>query len=200
MNAYKTLDKLATQEEALVLQVESATGAAEARIAQLEQAGVFEIYHRVHTAYAQLLLDPASGMEALKRALFLQWYGWLEPLHLTGLRDVGVDEQWHVMQRVDQVVGYRQIDREFACMLDWYYSLTSWFFDDGIGLPAVGSYMERSTSKLDVAGGFPALRNFLQTRQPALELEDVFTPSSLVHRGQMGTYFLSMLLRILRLG
>ena len=66
------LDDLAALEEQLLLQVEHVTASTEA---QLERAGVFAAYRYVHTAYAELLLDPDCGMEALKRALFLQWCG-----------------------------------------------------------------------------------------------------------------------------
>ncbi len=183
-----TLDSLATEEERLLSHLVRGVS-----IAQLDQAGVFAAYRRVHTIYAGLLLDPINGAEALKRALFLQWYGWLEPLYITGIRDVDPDLQWQVMHRVDHTVGHGGIDLEFGCMLDWYNARTPWFFDEGEGLPAVGNYLARSHSLLDEGKGFPNLQTYLHTSHPTPALAVVFTPERLMHRGHMGTYFLSIL-------
>jgi hypothetical protein len=182
------LDDLAAEEEHLMGQIKHAT-----RRAQLEQAGVFTRYHRVHEAYALLLPEAGSGMEALKRALFLQWYGWLEPPYISGLLSVDADCQWRVMHRLDQVVGHGELDRELACMLAWYYSITEWFFDEGAGLPTVGDYLGRSHSVLDQGKGFSALQAYLRATHPPLTLAMAFSPTTLRCRGAMGAYFLQML-------
>ena len=56
--------------------------------AQLQSWGIYDEYREVHRAYAALIADPESGIEALKRALFLGWYDLGEPACLTGIFDL----------------------------------------------------------------------------------------------------------------
>ncbi len=81
------LDHLDREEQQLVAQLE--TVRASAGTAESEQF-VFDRYHAVHRAYSALLTNPACADEALKRALFLQWFMVAEPPFLSGIN--GLDE------------------------------------------------------------------------------------------------------------
>jgi hypothetical protein len=51
-----------------------ATGSMEDKCQQLADAGVFQAYEAIHRTYANAVSGTPSGLEALKRALFLGWY------------------------------------------------------------------------------------------------------------------------------
>lgn len=67
-----TIDELGKEEDKLIFQVECTQGTIEVMLEQLSTAGVFVAYKQVHSLYADLA---KNDNEALKRGLFLQWYG-----------------------------------------------------------------------------------------------------------------------------
>src|SRR4051794_34800233 len=83
-----TIQKLGIDEDCLLAVVEQACGLMAEKTEQLDHAGVFDQYRAVHAAYARLLTHPDDGLEALKRALFLQWIAQTEPASFTGVREV----------------------------------------------------------------------------------------------------------------
>ena len=93
------LDRLAGLEARLLEEVGRVTGLMEEKHARLEAAGVFRDYREVHREYARLAADGEA--EALKRALFLQWYALSEPACFTGVFEIFNSAQTLVAREVD---------------------------------------------------------------------------------------------------
>ncbi len=100
-----TVDELAAREQELLNVVNRMVGTIEEKAAQLQQAGIFDAYLRVHQDYVRLLHDPQQGREALKRALFLQWYAVSEPSAFTGLWELDQAAEEGVVQELDRLLS-----------------------------------------------------------------------------------------------
>ncbi|AMM51529.1 hypothetical protein TH61_10585 [Rufibacter sp. DG15C] len=78
---------------------------------------IFVAYKEVHSQYAVLAeLEP----EALKRALFLQWYAQVEPSDLSGICELDEDSELKVIQVLDNRIRAGTLDKELAWMLSYY--------------------------------------------------------------------------------
>ena len=162
-----TLAELATEEERLMAHVRSLTGSMEEKQAQLARDGVFDAYARVHTTYVDLAM--AGDMEALKRALFLQWYAVSEPGCFTGLWEMMPEAERCVLERVEQLVATDSLDSELVWMLPYYHSISDWYFDQQEGLPLLTEWLRERAHR-----GFPDG----EVQNPALD-----------GRGQMSEYW-----------
>ena len=116
----------------------------EEKQAQLARLGVFDDYARVHAAYA----DRAAGgdVEALKRALFLQWYAVSEPSCFTGLSGLEPEAEHHVLERLDGLASEDGFDSELEWMLPYYYAITDFHFDSHAGLPSLRRWLREHAS------------------------------------------------------
>lgn len=147
--------------------VTSLVGLMEEKQAQLARDGVFDAYARVHAAYADLAMQ--GDMEALKRALFLQWYAVSEPACFTGLWEVMPEPERCVLERIEHLVSTDSLESELVWMLPYYFSISDWYFELHEGLPALTAWLQERAH-----WGFPEE----QTRNPALD-----------GRGQMSAYW-----------
>jgi hypothetical protein len=168
-----TIQTLAIEEDRLLTVVEQARGLLEEKTGQLDHAGVFDQYRAVHTGYARLLTHSDDGLEALKRAIFLQWIAQIEPSCYTGVREVETAAAQWVIAAAQRRLADGPANTELAVMLRWYDSLTGWYF---------GQFAEMA-----------ALQRHLVDGEAPQQLADVFTEQSLANRGQMGQYWRSVL-------
>jgi hypothetical protein len=118
------LAELASREDALYQRVLTATGLMEEKHAQLQDWGIFDEYRDIHRFYAALIIDPKSGLEALKRALFLGWYDLSEPACFTGIFNLSAEVNRYVLAAVETKLGEGGLDLEMEWMLPFYYSIT----------------------------------------------------------------------------
>ena len=65
--------------------MEGLSGTVEDRQKKIRKQGIFDKYKDIHKEYVSLIEDKVYGFEALKRALFIQWIGYLEPSCFTGI-------------------------------------------------------------------------------------------------------------------
>ena len=166
-----TLSDLTAQEEHLMSRVALVTGQMEEKALQLKLGGVFVAYEQVHKEYVGLA-EQAGDLEALKRAIFLQWYAVSEPCCFTGLSELGEDVQKRALELLDQSVRRSQLDDEFRWMLAHYYNVSDYY--------------------LDRLEGFEALKEISRTTPGDLWLHAASPRSSLDGRGQMGAYWRSI--------
>src|SRR6476661_10490948 len=82
------LDAISGWEAAVVASIAGAHGTLDERDAQIERSGFYREYPAVLRAYHALFDDPASRLEALKRALFIVWYGGVEPPCHSAIREL----------------------------------------------------------------------------------------------------------------
>ncbi len=184
----RTMDELATYEDKLFPKVNQVVeamrrdeqysalqrkGTAESRVeAQLRQLGIIADYDDIYSAYVSNIAKPFDDKEALKRALFLQWYSNIEPTMLTGIGNLNKDLQGDVLKEIQRLLESKDADRELIWMLRWYDSITEWYFE--------------KFSNLSL------LQEFLQDKYPNIRLATIFTDESFVGRGQMGVYWQAM--------
>ena len=166
-----TLNELTLEENRLMAAVASATGLMEEKHAQLAEAHVFEAYARVHGAYVDLA-ERDGNKEALKRAVFLQWYALSEPSCFTGLFKVDDNAQRRAFEQVEFLLEKNELDDEFAWMLPYYYRITDYY--------------------LDRFKRFEKLKAFCIQNNRELWADSVPKRESLLGRGQMSRYWLSI--------
>ena len=127
---------------------------------------IYEEYEKIYSDYLAYY-KATNDLEALKRALFIQWYSVAEPGPLSGIGDIPHEKCEEVFGHVCSLIA-SEADIELKMMLSLMIDITEWFFDefengkrlrDMIGIP---HYEEIRT----------ALSGFLYS-----------------NRGQMGYYF-----------
>jgi len=148
----------------------------------------FKKYKAIHISYIELIKgdDASMKLEALKRALFIQWIGSLDPSFLTGIEfafeaedmadeTAGIElaEIRFVYEYLDQLIEEGTMDLELFEMLS-YYSHWEYIF-------------EREDFK-----DLNQLQHFVQTIDQNKSWSSSIKMRDLSHRGQMGLYFLSL--------
>lgn len=170
-----TLHDIAAEEERLVRIVEAASGTFEERVPFLERHGVFDAYAIVYRRYVELALE--GDIEALKRALFLQWYVVAEPYELTGLSDADEATMVSVLRAVNRRVVSGDLDAELRWMLPWYFMIADWYLRID------------STDVLEELGPFIALSRSQSSDIGAMALD----AAAFLGRGTMGYYWASVI-------
>lgn len=180
------LNALAAEEEALIVLVR--------RWQTLEGRGneldVYLRYTLIYRAYVDLAFngDSYERMEALKRALFIQWYSVAEPQFMSGIIYIGapIDDfaeldlrrELAILEHVQKFILGQAFDSELHWMMDWYYRIYDYYLTIE-SFPSIAPLIEylQSIVKID---------HWIVT---GLNLPDL---ESLVGRGQMSDYFVSM--------
>lgn len=164
------LNELALEECQILDKVRGIQGLIEQQEAELESSGIFDNYRGIYNKYVELAVQ--GDIEALKRALFLWWFDFVEPSFLTGLHEL---DGWEVLEQLETLASTNKLDKELKWMLPYYYLITDYYFD---------AILENE---------LPALRKFLdENKNTSLPCTD-FLSASLEGRGQMADYWLSIL-------
>jgi hypothetical protein len=121
-----TLGDLAIQENKLVQQVMNYNGPIESKSQGLMQSGVFSAYEKLHTHYTDFAIKH-SDVEALKRAIFIQWYSLAEPEFNSGIGNLNENVRLQALDEVQRLVLRKEVDLEFAWMLNCYFHITEFF-------------------------------------------------------------------------
>jgi hypothetical protein len=117
-NVVMMLTTLTNEEERLMTIVAQQAGSMEAKHQALERLGIFDTYATIHQAYADLACT-ANALEAVKRAIFLQWYASAEPACFTGIFNLHAQAEHHVVKCLNQHISDGTLDPESAAMLRW---------------------------------------------------------------------------------
>ena len=168
------LDAIAGWEAAILASIAGASGTLDDRHAQIVRSGLYGEYPAILAAYHALLAHPASGSEALKRAVFLVWQGAVAPPASTAILELPEALARDVVHALERHLQRGAGDAELQWMLAWYHGCASAPFDVyGTGAPAVADF---------VAG----------QRVDAWRAAHV-APAALANRGQMGRYWRELL-------
>lgn len=165
-----TLADVTEAERRVLAAVSRVQGLIDEKIEKIQAWGIFAAYSDVHACYAQLALR--GDGEALKRALFLQWYACAEPPFLSGLGEMDEVAERAVFQRLDELAARDELDDELRWMLPWYALIAEYYFEERAPM---------------------ALARWLATRGDAHDVDLAAKGASLVDRGQMGKYWRSIL-------
>jgi hypothetical protein len=136
------IEELTQAEAALLKRVDAVTGLMEDKNARLNESGVFAEYSRIHRCYVELIDDPSCGLEALKRALFIQWYAVSEPACFTGILEVAAEPEAKILSRLDEMTKSGHLDAELRDMLRWYYQVSDWYFERREQVPNLKRFLK----------------------------------------------------------
>jgi hypothetical protein len=170
-----SLDALAGWESAVLASLRGATGTIEERDRQITRAGLYAEYPAIVRSYTDHFADEQAALEALKRAVFIVWVSTVEPSPNTGIAEIPEPLAREVMQAVDQKTRTGGVDDEFTLMLAWYRSI----------LPAA---FELYGDDVSTAVATSGVRHD--------DWRHRFLPAQFSNRGQLGTYWKSLLERI----
>ena len=165
-----TLEELAAAEAEIEQIVASLEGTMEEKAAHLEAVGIFRRYTEIFAAYLSLAEPPPSELEALKRAAFLAWYEVTEPACFSGISGLPVDARARIIALIEPLVPH--LDAEFRWMLAYYFRIADYTFPD--------------------LGQHSLLRALLDEEDPDAWLAQRASPDSMVGRGLMGEYWISV--------
>lgn len=124
----KILDKLNEEEYFVVNLIKSLSGTVENTECKLKEIGVPEQYKHIYNDYSQYYHESGSE-EALKRIIFIQWYGASEPLAFTGIGELDTELENANLNILADLIRIGSIDSEFKSMILHYYSVSDWYFD-----------------------------------------------------------------------
>jgi hypothetical protein len=167
-----SLDALAGWEAAVTASLRGATGTIEERDRQITLSGLYAEYPAILRSYLDLVDDERSGLEALKRAVFIVWFGAIEPSPFSGISELPARYVRETMDALESRLRDDALDDELAAMLAWYQGVMPAVFE----LHGVTALVGRAI--LGVAHDGWRGR---------------FTPSRFVDRGQLGTYWQSLI-------
>jgi hypothetical protein len=127
-----TLQALANWEAAVLASLRGATGTVEERDAQITRSGLYAEYPAIFDTYLELATsadDPATRIEALKRAVFIAWYGLTEPPVQSGIAELPETKIRNTLLELDRVIRAGEGDDELRWMLGWYHASFGYVFE-----------------------------------------------------------------------
>ena len=127
-----TLQALANWEAAVLASIKGATGTLEERDAQITRSGLYAEYPAIFATYLDIARDaddPAAALEALKRAVFIAWYGFNEPPVQSGIAELPETAIRNTLIELDRVIRSGGADEELRWMVAWYHAAFGYFFE-----------------------------------------------------------------------
>jgi hypothetical protein len=165
-----TLDELAAQEAAIERDL-AGPGFDDELKRRATGANVPHRWIAVHRDYAALFSEKdARSLEALKRAVFLQWFRCAEPVFLTGMWAEWDPEAVHLTwAELEAQLQAEPPDRELRAMVAYYYNVCAWPFEQPPAPPRLAPLVEAVAreGRADVT----------------------WTAEQFAHRGQLGSYW-----------
>ena len=129
------LKELSETELMLLNKVGQIHGLMEEKPDKVGKQGIFDKYIEIHKTYADFA---NTDNEALKRALFIQWYAISEPSGLTGIpggqgpfdgeKELDREAEIKVIRLIEEKVKQKQLDEELKWMLS-YYGIWDYYFE-----------------------------------------------------------------------
>ena len=174
------IQELTERENKLLSQIHGTVGSMNEKTQQLIENGVFDLYRELHNDYASLA--KTGNLEALKRAFFIQWYSIAEPSCFTGIPSIepwgdgkGLDKETEkaVFDLVAQSINS---DDELKWMTAWFYQIADYYFE---------SFWNNSTIIKDLQNHIQEIGSLVDNAK--------LSDEPLEKRGQMGSYFMSVL-------
>lgn len=136
----KKLVSLAAREMVLDTQLAAARAIRGLTEESPEYRSIFADYAAIHREYVELAMS--GDEEALKRALFLQWYRVTEPWFLCGLSDLDASAEHRLLTRVDSLCASNRLGEELSWMLPYYYLMADYYFQHEDWCPALVAHCQ----------------------------------------------------------
>lgn len=127
-----SLAALANWETAVLASIGGASGSIEERDAQITRSGMYAEYPAIFAGYLELVLeagDPAIAVEALKRAVFIAWFGTQAAPTESGIAELPETSIRQLMGSLGDTIAAGDADEELELMLAWYHSRFGYVFE-----------------------------------------------------------------------
>lgn len=165
------IEAISIKENDLLNRVSEYKGDMDLVIEKMDNDKIFRIYSDIHKEYV-LLADSEMNIEALKRAIFIQWYSISEPSCFTGIRELSEEAEKQALELLSQLIAKNKIDNEFSSMLFHYKEIND------IAFIKFQNYL--------------IVKDYLKNIQQSNCIEEL-SNFSFNNRGQLGNYWQSLL-------
>jgi hypothetical protein len=167
------LDALANWEGAVLARISGARGTPDERDAQITRSGLYAEYPAIIRAYFEVDgLQPETGLEVLKRTLFLVWHSFKALPVDSGISEIAESTVRKVFADLEHTIAHGQADDELRWMAAWY--------------------RDNFPEPFDTFGPVRSLDEFIRDVSTADSL-DKLRASNFAGRGQLGMYWSSLL-------
>jgi len=113
------IEEITIKENNLLNRVPQYKGDMNLVIEKMQGDKIFKRYSEIHKYYVELA-NNEKNIEALKRAIFIQWYSLSEPSCFTGIRDLSEEAENLSLKILEKLISENKIDNEFNSMLFHY--------------------------------------------------------------------------------
>jgi hypothetical protein len=112
-------------------------------LTKIEEADIYKEYAQIYEGYVKLAEQ--GDLEALKRAFFIQWFGYIEPQYLSGINYDQLPKSCiaKVLTKIESRIKNQEIDPEFEALLSWGYTVVDYYFDSFNEIPNLKSFFSR---------------------------------------------------------
>lgn len=144
-----SLSALANWEMTVLASIRGASGTLEEQDAQITRSGMYAEYPAIFAAYLELALDSdddAVAGEALKRAVFIAWYGFQAPPTMSGIAELPESSIRRLLAALDDAIAAGRGDDELRLMLSWYHSQLGYVFEHFGPLRALPGFIAGTTA------------------------------------------------------
>lgn len=127
-----SLTALAGWEMAVLGSIRGATGGIEERDAQITRSGIYAEYPAIFAGYLELVLDAddaAIVAEALKRAVFIAWYGFMALPTVSAIAELPESAIRTLMTALADTITAGRADDELRVMLARYAGEFGYVFE-----------------------------------------------------------------------
>ena len=127
-----SLTALAGWEMAVLGSIRGASGGIEERDAQITRSGIYAEYPAIFGGYLELALDAddaAVVAEALKRAVFIAWYGFQALPIVSAIAELPESAIRRLMGALADTIVAGDADAELRVMLAWYVGEFGYVFE-----------------------------------------------------------------------
>jgi len=138
------LDRLNQDEYSVINMINSSGGTMEDLDRRLIGLGIPQEYNNIYIGYSKYYKE-SGDIEALKRMIFIQWYGASEPLTFTGIGMLDEKLTDESLKLLPSVLLDDRVDAEFNIMMLHYYSIAHWYFDSHFDLQ-IGLVLNQSST------------------------------------------------------
>lgn len=114
-----SLEEITIKENELLNLVRQYKGDMDLISERMRNDGIFNKYSEIHSEYVKLASNE-KNIEALKRAVFIQWYSVSEPSSFTGIKDLSQESEKQAFIILEKIIMGNKIDTEFHSMLFHY--------------------------------------------------------------------------------
>lgn len=151
-----SLTAVANWEIAVLASIGGATGTIDERDEQITRSGMYAEYPAIFAAYLELVLQGGDGeaLEALKRGVFIAWYGFHASPTASGIAELPETGIRRLLVALDETIASGAADDELRLMLASYDRQFGYVFEHFGPVRAMAAFIDRvADAQIDALRG-----------------------------------------------